>query len=65
VGSLRRGRCAADPEKAAAVGEAFQAFRKEAVRQKGMVKRGEMKQADFSAWLAGQQNEVDRLMGNG
>jgi hypothetical protein len=53
---------AADTEKAAAVNEAFQAFRKEAVRRKGMVKRGELALADFASWLVGQQNEVDRLM---
>lgn len=60
---LKRGK-AADLEKAAAVGVAFQSFRKEAVRRKGMVKRGEMKLPDFSAWLIEQQNEVDRLMGD-
>lgn len=59
---LKRGE-AADLEKAAAVGEAFAAFRKEAVKRKSMVKRGEMKLTDFSSWLVGQQNEVDRLMG--
>lgn len=58
---LKRGK-AADMEKAATVGAAFQSFRKEAVRRKGMVKRGEMKLPDFSSWLIEQQNEVDRLM---
>lgn len=58
---LRRGK-AANPEKAAAVGEAFQLFRKEAVKRKGQVKRGEMKLTDFSSWLIAKQNEVDRLM---
>lgn len=58
---LRREK-AANPEKAAAVGESFKAFRKEAVGRKGRVKRGEMKLTDFSAWLIAQQNEVDRLM---
>ncbi len=60
---LRRGK-AADLGKAAAVGAAFEAFRKEAVKRKGLVKRGEMALSDFSSWLAGQQNEVDRLMGD-
>ena len=50
------------PERVAAVGEAFKAFRKEAVKYKGMVKRGEMKLTDFSSWLIERQNEVDRLM---
>lgn len=53
---------AASPERAAAVGEAFKAFRKEAVKRKGQVKRGEMKLTDFSSWLIERQNEVDRLM---
>lgn len=60
---LKRGK-AADLEKAAAVGEAFKAFRKEAVNRKGQVKRGAMKLSDFSSWLIEQQNEVDRLMGD-
>jgi hypothetical protein len=59
---LKRGK-AADSEQAAAVGAAFEAFRKEAVKRKGMVQRGEMKLTEYSAWLIEQQNEVDRLMG--
>ena len=59
---LKRGK-AADTEKAAAVGEAFKSFRKEAVKRKGQVKRGEMKLTDFSSWLVKQQEEADRLMG--
>lgn len=47
---LKRGK-AANPKKAAAVGEAFKVFRKEAVRRKGKVKCGEMKLTDFSSWL--------------
>ena len=58
---LRR-EMAANPEKAAAVGEAFKAFRKEAVKRKGEVKCGNMKLNDFSSWLIEQQNEFDRLM---
>ena len=58
---LKRGK-AANPQKAAAVESAFQMFRKEAVKRKGQVRRGEMKLPDFSSWLIEQQNEVDRLM---
>ncbi|MGL5436124.1 MAG: hypothetical protein ACRDBO_12100 [Lachnospiraceae bacterium] len=58
---LKRGKTA-DTEKAAVVGEAFKEFRKEAVRRKGMVKRGEIPITDFSSWLIAQQDEVDRLM---
>ncbi len=54
---------AADTDKIATVGAIFAAFRKEAVKRKGMVKRGDMPLADFSSWLIGQQDEVDRLMG--
>ncbi len=53
----------ADTDKIATVGAIFAVFRKEAVKRKGMVKRGEMALADFSSWLIGQQDEVDRLMG--
>lgn len=60
---LKRGKTA-DLDKAAAVGEAFGVFRKEAIRQKGQVKRGEMKLNDFSSWLIAQQDEIDRLMGD-
>ena len=42
---LKRGK-AANPQKAAAVDNAFQMFRKEGVKRKGMVKRGEMKLPD-------------------
>lgn len=59
---LKRGKTA-DTEKAEIVGAAFKVFRKEAVRRKGLVKRNEMPITEFSAWLAEQQNEVDRLMG--
>ena len=47
---LKRGK-AADLDKAAAVGAAFGVFRKEAVKRKGQVRRGEMKLTDFSSWL--------------
>ena len=40
----------------------FDDFRKEAVRSKNKVKRGEIRMNDFSAWLIEQQNEADRLM---
>ena len=59
---LKRGK-SADTEKAAAVGAAFKDFRKEAVRLKKLVKEKEVPLSDFSSWLVGQQNEVDRLMG--
>jgi hypothetical protein len=58
---LRKGK-AANPDKAAAFKVEFDAFRAEAVRRKAEVKRGEVKLSDFSAWLAEQQNEADRLM---
>jgi len=61
---LRREKTA-DLEKAAVVGEAFKLFRKEAIKHKSMVKRHEMKPADFYAWLAEQQDVVDRLMDEG
>ncbi len=43
----------------------FEAFRKEAVKRKGMVKRGEISLGDFSSWIMEQQNRVDRLMEDG
>ena len=51
-----------DADKISAVSEAFKIFRKEAVKRKNMVKRGEMELSDFSSWLFRQQNEVDKLM---
>jgi hypothetical protein len=45
------------------VGAAFKIFRKEAVKGKGEVKRGEIKLTEFSSWLIEQQNAVDALMG--
>ncbi|MCL2775156.1 MAG: hypothetical protein FWD71_17680 [Oscillospiraceae bacterium] len=53
-----------DADKIFVVSGAFKIFRKEAVKRKDMVKRGEMKITDFSVWLFKQQNEVDKLMGN-
>ena len=58
---LKKGR-SADSEKAATVKTSFDAFRKEAIALKGAVKRGEMKLAEFSSWLALKNDEVDRLM---
>jgi len=58
---LKKGKNA-DSEKATAIKAAFDAFRKEAVTRKGAVKRGEMKLAEFSGWLAMMNDEVDRLM---
>jgi len=51
-----------DVDKISAVSEAFKVFRKEAIKRKGMVKREEMKEADFTSWLMEQQGEVDKLM---
>jgi hypothetical protein len=51
-----------DVDKISAVSEAFKAFRKEAIKCKGMVKRDKMKVADFTSWLEKQKQEVDRLM---
>jgi hypothetical protein len=59
---LRKGK-SADPAKAAVVGAAFKVFRKEAVKRKGEVKRGEVKLTEFSSWLIDQQNAVDAMMG--
>ena len=50
-------------EKTAAFKAAFDDFRKEAVRRKADVKRNKIKQSEFSSWLAAQQDEADRLMG--
>ena len=58
---LRKGK-AADPEKAAAFKVAFDDFRKEAVRRKAAVRRGDLRQGAFSDWLIQKQNEADTLM---
>jgi hypothetical protein len=58
---LRKGK-AANPDKAAAFKVAFDGFRKEAVKRKSAVKRGETTLSDFCTWLAERQNEADRLM---
>lgn len=58
---LKRGKTA-DTERVAAAGEAFKAFRKEAVRLKRRVKDKEMPITEFSSWLMQQQDVVDRLM---
>ncbi|MDR2933392.1 MAG: hypothetical protein LBV27_09845 [Oscillospiraceae bacterium] len=52
----------ADPERLAAVEEAFKAFRAEAVQMKNEVKRGDRSLTDFTAFLAETQDEVDSLM---
>jgi hypothetical protein len=44
---------------------AFFVFRKDAVRRKSEVKRGETRLTDFSDWLIEKQNEADRLMAEG
>jgi hypothetical protein len=53
---------AADAERAAIFKAAFDAFRKEAVRRKAAVKRGETRITDFADWLIAQQNEADSLI---
>ena len=59
---LRKLKKATNPERATAFEVAFDDFRKEAVRRKGEVKRGEMRMKDFSSWLIERQDEADRLM---
>lgn len=56
-------RAEAAPEKVAAVSDAFEAFRKEAVRQKSEVKNGTLKLGAFTSWLSQQQDVIDGLMG--
>ncbi len=51
-----------DVEKIAVVNAAFEVFRKEAVKRKGMAHRKEITPKEFTDWLFKQQNEVDRLM---
>lgn len=52
----------ANPDATAVFKAAQDAFRKEAVKRKANVKRGESTQKDFSDWLIQQQIEADRLM---
>ncbi len=59
---LRKLRKAAEQDAAASFKAAFDMFRKEAVKRKAAVRRGEAKPSDFSAWLAEKQDEADRLM---
>jgi hypothetical protein len=61
---LRKGK-AANPDKAAAFKVAFDVFRKEAVKRKAAVKRGEAKFSDYSEWLIQKQDEADILMDGG
>ncbi|MDR0221374.1 MAG: hypothetical protein LBI54_08240 [Lachnospiraceae bacterium] len=61
---LKKGKNA-DPEKTVVVKAAFDSFRKEAVRRKGDVKRGEAKLSDFAGWLVEQNEAVDQLMNMG
>jgi len=51
-----------DADKIVLISEAFEVFRKEAVKRKGKVKRGKITQKEYSDWLFKQQNEVDCLM---
>jgi hypothetical protein len=59
---LKKGK-AANLERAAAFKAAFDDFRKEAVRLKGEVKRGNARLNEFADWLVAAQDEADRLMG--
>jgi hypothetical protein len=54
---------AADSDAVSSFKAAFDAFRKEAVKCKAEVKRGEIKLSEFSSWLAERQNAADTLMG--
>jgi hypothetical protein len=58
---LRKGKTA-NPNAAASFKAAMDEFRREAKRRKGLVKRGEMRLAEYADWLIGQQHEADRLM---
>ena len=58
---LKKGKFA-DPEKAANFNIEFVRFRKEGIMRKVAVKNREMSLADFSTWLAQQQNLADELM---
>ena len=58
---LRKG-IAANPNAAASFKAAFDEYRKEAVRRKANVKRGESLLADYAGWLVLQQNKADRLI---
>ena len=52
----------ANPEKAAAFKVELDAFRDESKKRKAVVKSGEMPFADFTSWLAKQNDVADRLM---
>jgi hypothetical protein len=41
---------------------AFKEYRREAVKRKTAVKKGELSFTDYATWLAQQQNAVDALM---
>jgi hypothetical protein len=63
-----------DADKIAAVSEAFEIFRKEAVKRKGMMKKAikamvnstdkdkRKKSTEYTLWLAEQRNVIDKLM---
>ena len=53
----------ADPERITAVESAMAEFRSESKRQKAEVKRGTIRQEDYTRWLAEQRDVVDRIMG--
>jgi hypothetical protein len=58
---LKKGKLA-DPEKATNFNVEFKKFRKEGIMRKTAVKNREIPLADFSSWLAQQQNLADELM---
>jgi hypothetical protein len=58
---LRKGKHA-NPENAAAFEIELEKFRKEGITRKTAVKNRKMPLADFSTWLAQQQNFADKLM---
>ena len=59
---LRKLRKTGTAEVVAIFKTAFDAFRKEAIKRKAAVNRRKLQLADFSSWLAEQQNEADKLM---
>jgi hypothetical protein len=59
---LRKLKKADKPKGAAAFKSAFDVYRQEVKKRKAAVKRREISLADFSSWVAQQQNEADRLI---
>jgi endogenous inhibitor of DNA gyrase (YacG/DUF329 family) len=55
----------AHDEEVAVFSEAFNKFKKGAVKRKAEVKNGKLKYAEFTTWLAGQQSIVDKMVKHG